>query len=147
MERKPVDTYSYEALIDLMQELVQPKYRGQQLFYWLYNQGIDSYDKMTNIPLAMREQLAEELPLHFPTIENRLVSRDGTRKYVLRLADGALVETVGIPSHETTDAGLPKRLSVCVSTQVGCPIGCTFCATGGKGPRRLTVPGAPIRRR
>lgn len=87
---------------------------------------------MTDFPKALRQQLADNHPLFAPSIEDKQVSSDGTRKYLLSYHDGSLVETVGIPSSE--------RLTVCFSTQIGCPMGCVFCATGKEGfTRNLSV--------
>ncbi|MBQ9068362.1 MAG: 23S rRNA (adenine(2503)-C(2))-methyltransferase RlmN [Eggerthellaceae bacterium] len=121
----------------------QPHYRATQLFEWLYGHGARSYAEMTNLPGALRERLGAEAPFSFPEIIDKRVSADSTRKYILKLADGALVETVGIPSGGGAgDAGsAAKRLTVCFSTQVGCAMACTFCATGREGFVRNLFPG------
>lgn len=88
---------------------------------------------MTDLPSSLRHILAQSFFISAPELVAKQVSSDGTRKYALRLADGAVVETVGIPSEEGA------RLTVCFSSQVGCPMGCTFCATGRSGfSRNLT---------
>lgn len=112
----------------------QPKFRSKQLIEWLLAKGATSYDEMTNLPATLRERLADEHPLTETHIVEKQVSRDGTRKYVLELADGCLVETVGIPSL-TAKSGT-QHLTVCFSTQVGCAMACSFCATGQEGLTR-----------
>lgn len=142
-----MDIYSYtlEDLENILTELRLPKYRAKQIYEWLHTHNVTSYDEMTNLPKALREQLKEVFPLSQTTVAERLTSSDGTRKYLLQLADGLAVETVGIPSDSRTfiekDSNIDEestsessgRLTVCFSTQVGCPIGCVFCATGHEG--------------
>lgn len=131
MERATVETIGIKALSRdeiatlVTQELGLPAFRTKQIIQWLYGKGVASYDAMTNLPAALRTELAQKCPLYFPTVVARQVSTDGTRKYLLSLADGARVETVGMPSK--------NRLTVCVSTQAGCPLRCAFCATGKNG--------------
>jgi 23S rRNA (adenine2503-C2)-methyltransferase len=104
----------------------QPHFRTGQLIRWLYQRGAASYEDMTDLPAGLRETLAGLLPLRRPHLEAREVSKfDGTRRYVWRLADGATVESVGLPAE--------NRLTVCFSTQAGCAMGCSFCATGAGG--------------
>ena len=115
-----------------------PKYRALQVFSWLYDKGVSSYDEMTNLPKSMREQLSSCFPIESISISKRLLSKDGSVKYLLELHDGCLVETVGIPSDS-------NRLTVCVSTQSGCAMGCIFCATGKCGLNRSLEPGEIVR--
>lgn len=104
----------------------EPAYRGAQLVRWLYARSASTYDQMTDLPSGLRTFLAEEWPLHVPELVSMQVSElDGTRKYLWRLADGETVESVGLPDGD--------RLTVCFSTQVGCAMGCSFCATGQSG--------------
>jgi 23S rRNA (adenine2503-C2)-methyltransferase len=102
----------------------QPAYRGQQLHQWIYQKGARSLTEITVFSQAWRSQLAE-VPVGRSTLHYRSQAQDGTVKYLLRLRDGQIIETVGIPTA--------KRLTVCVSSQVGCPMGCDFCATGKGG--------------
>ncbi len=102
----------------------QPAYRAKQLHQWLYAKSIHSLDSVTVFPKQWREKMAE-YPVGRSTIHHQTVATDKTRKYLLRLNDGLIIETVGIPSS--------KRLTVCVSSQVGCPMACNFCATGQGG--------------
>ena len=132
---KDIKAYSLPELSILMEELNQPKFRAKQLAQWLYVKHASSYEEMTNLPASLRQKLAESCPLQSPKIIQRLVSRDGTHKYLIEFADGVQVETVGIPSHDG------QRLTVCFSTQAGCPMACSFCATGGEGFTRNLLPG------
>ena len=133
--------YSARGIEQLLESLGQPKFRGKQLVQWLYKHGVKSYDEMTNLPAKLRATLEETTPLIPPTIVDKQVSIDGTRKFLLEFADGKQVETVGIPSRNSNAKGLPRRLTVCFSTQVGCPMRCSFCATGREGFTRNLVPG------
>lgn len=136
-----LESYGINSLRARLAELGQPKFRAEQVLSWVYAKGATSYDQMTNVPKGVRAALEQEAPLHVPRIVDKQVSRDETRKYVLELADGELVEAVGIPSRDRSDNGSPQRLTVCFSTQVGCPMGCTFCATGTQGFTRNLGPG------
>lgn len=127
-EHASIKSYTREGLAALLQEMGQPKFRAKQLEQWLYGKGARSFDEMTNLSAALRSELKERFDLPFPTIIDKQVSRDGSRKYLLALADGTTVETVGMPGK--------GKLSVCVSSQAGCPMGCVFCATGEAGLTR-----------
>lgn len=133
MERS-IKTYSLDELQALMQGQGQPAFRAKQLYEWLHAHHAESYDQMTNLPKALRESLAETHPLAALSVADRQVSCDGTRKYVLEMPDGVRVETVGILTVDA--AGELERLTVCVSTQAGCPMRCAFCATGHEGLAR-----------
>lgn len=115
---------SQAELTDWVEAQGQPKYRGKQLYDWLYQKGARSLEEITVFPLQWRQEMAG-IVVGRSQIHFRQQTHDGTVKYLLRLADGAIVETVGIPTS--------KRLTVCVSTQVGCPMACDFCATGKGG--------------
>lgn len=130
-----IKTYSSQQLVALMKELGQTPFRARQLEEWLYVHHVDSYDKMTNLPKALRATLAEAHPLYLPSIVDKRVSKDGTRKYIIEFHDGACVETVAIPSKHDS------RLTVCFSTQIGCPMACDFCATGKERFVRNLFPG------
>lgn len=115
---------SLEELTTWVQEQGQPAYRGKQLYQWLYQKGARSLLDISVLPKQWREAMAD-YPLGRSTIHYSSVAPDQTRKYLLRLADGLIIEAVGIPTA--------KRLTVCVSSQVGCPMDCDFCATGKGG--------------
>lgn len=115
---------SLAELTEWMRSQGQPDYRGKQLHQWIYEKGARSLAEITVFPKQWREA-ATEAVIGRSTIQYRSVASDGTVKYLLKLADGQVIETVGIPSD--------KRLTVCLSTQVGCPMACDFCATGKGG--------------
>jgi 23S rRNA (adenine2503-C2)-methyltransferase len=129
--------YGMAGLRDLMTSWGEPGFRATQILQWLYARQATSYQEMTNLPAALREKLELIEPLALPQLLERRVSADGTRKFLLRLADGATVETVGIPSDH-------DRLTVCFSTQVGCAMGCAFCTTGTRGLMRSLAPGEMV---
>ncbi|PSO99742.1 MAG: 23S rRNA (adenine(2503)-C(2))-methyltransferase RlmN [Cyanobacteria bacterium QS_7_48_42] len=112
---------SLSELTEWVQQQGQPAYRGKQLHQWLYQKGARSLTEVSVFPKRWRETLADQ-PLGRSTLHYRSIATDSTRKYLLRLSDGLIVETVGMPTD--------KRLTVCVSSQVGCPMACDFCATG-----------------
>ncbi len=118
---------SVTELTAWVQQQGQPGYRGKQLHDWIYNKGVRSLGDISVFPKNWRSEVAD-IPIGRSSLHYRSVAPDGTVKYLLKLADGEIVETVGIPSD--------KRLTVCVSTQVGCPMGCDFCATGKGGYKR-----------
>jgi 23S rRNA (adenine2503-C2)-methyltransferase len=112
------------ALTGLMAELGadQPGLRARQLEHWLYQRGVADIAAMTTLPAALRARLAERCTAARPAISAAQVSADGTRKWLLRFADGQEVETVFIPEDD--------RGALCISTQVGCTLTCAFCHTG-----------------
>ncbi len=110
----------------------QPGFRARQLFDALYKKRIDNLSDITNLPQTIRHQLVATHPLGLPELEKRFDARDGTRRYLLRLADNRTVETVFMP--ET------NRDTVCISSQIGCPVDCRFCLTALMGlERNLTA--------
>ncbi len=113
-----------------IKELGQPAFRGKQIYTWLHK-GVRSYEEMTNLPKALRETLAEKYPINAPMVVRKQESaKDGTIKYLWQLADGNCVETVLMRYHYGN--------TVCISTEVGCRMGCAFCAsTIGGLVRRL----------
>ena len=139
-----IKAYSREGLEQLFEALGQPRFRTKQIVQWMYQRGVQSYDDMTDLPKTLRAELAERAPLTVPTMLDRRVSKDGTRKYVWQFDDGAGVETVAMPSKDKDAKGSPQRLTVCFSTQVGCAIGCAFCATGKEGFVRNLTPGEMV---
>lgn len=132
-----IKALSREGLEALVAELGEPRFRARQIEQWLYRHGVRSYEEMTNIGAGLRGSLADRLPLHFPEVVERRESFDGTRKYLLRLGDGTTVETVGLPAGKS-------RLTVCFSTQAGCAMACSFCATGRAGLTRDLAPGEMV---
>ena len=123
---------SHEELVALMAELGMPAFRAKQVEEWVWKKHVSSFDEMTNLSKALRTELAERCTLGGFTETARQVSTDGSRKYLLQFADGVQAECVGMPTR--------NRLSVCISTQAGCRMGCVFCATGQGGfTRSLTA--------
>lgn len=124
--------YSIAELADLVVELGQPKFRAKQLFNWIHR--VNEFDprKMTNIPASLSGLLLERFTIAQLHQEVCRTSEDGTEKYLFRLGDDQHIETVLIPEAD--------RNTLCVSSQVGCAMGCTFCATGKGGlARNLTT--------
>ena len=117
-------------LAAIFKELGQPGFRAKQVFTWLHK-GVRSYDEMTNLPKNLRDLLAEKYPIHAPKVVRKQESqKDGTIKYLWELSDGNCVETVLMRYHYGN--------TVCISTEVGCAMGCAFCAsTIGGLVRRL----------
>jgi len=110
----------------------QPPYRARQLYEALYRRGVSDPSAVTSLPVELRRRLSARHRLGWPEIERRWDSADGTRRYLLRLDDGRTVECVLMPEG--------ARSTVCVSTQVGCPLGCRFCLTAQMGfERNLTA--------
>jgi 23S rRNA (adenine2503-C2)-methyltransferase len=120
----PLLGLSLAELTTWVQAQGQPAYRGKQLYQWIYQQGVRSLADIDVFSKQWRETV-KDTPIGRSTIHHRAVSNDGAVKYLLKLHDGQIVEAVGIPTA--------KRLTVCVSSQVGCAMACTFCATGKGG--------------
>jgi 23S rRNA (adenine2503-C2)-methyltransferase len=114
----------------------QPSYRLDQLLGWLYARRAASWDVMSNLPKALREELAKTWSLHLPELVTKQGSRDTTQKFLWRLADGALIESVLIPANPALYGDDSDRHTLCISTQVGCAYGCRFCASGLDGWKR-----------
>lgn len=108
------------------------EYRLKQIFEWLYRKDVRSIHEMTNLSKKIRTELSSEYNITNTKVENIYKSKDGTHKLLIRLEDNDLIETVGMPYSD--------RFSCCISSQIGCPIGCIFCATGRSGfSRNLSV--------
>ncbi len=113
---------------ELMAGLGQPGYRGRQLFQWVQARRATTVEAMTSLARTLRAELAARATLSRPELAKLQRATDGTRKFLLRLADGQEIESVLIPDDD--------RLTACISTQVGCPLACRFCLTGLMGARR-----------
>ncbi|MCD4663754.1 MAG: 23S rRNA (adenine(2503)-C(2))-methyltransferase RlmN [Bacteroidales bacterium] len=122
-----------EEMEQLMESIGQPKYRANQLFTWLYKKRIDNIEQVTVFSKSLRQQLTELVEIKQVEIANRQISKDNeTIKFLFRLKDGHFIESVYMVDG--------KRRTVCLSSQVGCTLGCSFCATGAMGfQRNLTV--------
>ena len=114
-------------LEDFIQGVGEPKFRAKQLHYWLYKKSVPEFEQMTNLSKDFRKKLAEIAQISDIKINQKLVSKDGTIKYLLELPDGNTIETV-LMSFDNR-----PNLTACVSSQVGCAVGCCFCATGSRG--------------
>jgi len=122
-----------EELRTLVQEEGEPAYRGNQLAEWVYRRGARTIEEMTNLPDTLCVRLKKKYEVGRSRVVTVQQSRDGTVKLLVEMCDGARVETVGLPYAD--------RFSCCVSTQVGCPVGCVFCATGLSGYKRSLTAG------
>jgi 23S rRNA (adenine2503-C2)-methyltransferase len=116
------------ALAEWSQARGEPAYRVKQILARLWERPVGSWDGATELPVALRRALAEAFPLHRLSLSARQVSSDGTEKYLWDLGDREAIESVLIPEG--------KRRTLCISSQVGCALGCVFCATGRMGFRR-----------
>ncbi len=113
-----------------------PAYRAEQIRQWVYDKGVLDFDAMSNLPSDLRTRLANEWEIR-PMEQARVQgSADITRKFLWRLRDGQFIESVLIPATIGTDGSRASRLTLCVSTQVGCALGCKFCASGLDGLKR-----------
>lgn len=131
---KPIKDFSIDELQTLVDEAKLSSFRALQILTWIYGRGVHAYDEMTDLPQVIRQQFELAFPLYEPAILEKQTSVDGSRKYVVRFYDGAIAETVAMPSRD-------GRLSVCCSSQAGCGMACAFCATGQAGLERSLAPG------
>ena len=128
----------------------EKKFRGKQLFDWLYTKETSSFNEMSSLAKMLRDRLAGISAINAIKIVNTQESMDGTKKYLFELEDGSKIESVLIPprtafsGHDAGDEEEQKRLTLCVSTQVGCPLDCKFCATGTMGFHRNLTSGEII---
>lgn len=118
----------------------QPAYRVDQLLQWLYPNRVSSWEEMTNLPKALRDQLSSTYALHALELVRKQGSSDTTQKFLWRLKDGSLIESVLIPANPALYGERSDRHTLCVSTQVGCAYGCKFCASGLEGWKRNLTP-------
>ncbi len=134
-------------LVGFMDSMTEAPYRGRQLFRWLYERGVRDFASMTDLQKELRHQLEQKADVRgLQLVTDRISPLDGTRKFLFGLPDGLRIETVLIPPTSSfQDARAAKeeeqkRLTLCVSTQAGCPLDCAFCATATMGfSRNLTV--------
>ena len=130
MLKNNIKNYNLEELQKIVQELGEKKYRAEQIFNWIYKENVVSFDDMVNLPISLREKLKENYDLHIFKIITKQESKDGTKKYLFDVLDGNAIESVLMQyKHGYT---------ICVSSQIGCKMGCKFCAsTGVKFDRNL----------
>jgi 23S rRNA (adenine2503-C2)-methyltransferase len=142
---------SREELAEFAESIGEKRYRGAQLFGWLYQRGVSEFSAMSDLGKAFREHLALSASIAGATpVAMRQSTTDGTMKFLFSLGDGARIESVLIPpasafvGGEAAGDDEQKRLTLCVSTQVGCPLDCKFCATGTMGYLRNLTSGEII---
>ncbi|MEE2888759.1 MAG: 23S rRNA (adenine(2503)-C(2))-methyltransferase RlmN [Planctomycetota bacterium] len=123
-----ITNLSEQELADLIREAGGKPFQARQLEHWIYKQGASDYAACENLPNRLLEALAAHGPLLQSSVEDTVTASDGTQKSLIRLADQETIETVLIPRGEHN--------TLCISTQVGCPVGCIFCASGLNGVRR-----------
>ncbi|MBI2567682.1 MAG: 23S rRNA (adenine(2503)-C(2))-methyltransferase RlmN [Candidatus Schekmanbacteria bacterium] len=119
-----------ELLAAMVAELGQPRYRTDQLLHWLYKVRVDRLSAMTNLSLKLRAELGERCQVDVLALERETADAAGTRKLLWRCSDGAAIESVLMAQSDA------DRSTLCISSQVGCPLGCTFCLTATMGLRR-----------
>ena len=131
-----IKSLTIEEITGMLREMGEPAFRGKQVFIWLHK-GVKSFDEMSNLSKALREKLAENCYITVPEIARKQESRlDGTIKYLWRLGDGNCIETVLMQYHHGN--------TVCISSQVGCRMGCAFCASTIAGKVRNLTPSEMI---
>ncbi|MEQ2005940.1 MAG: 23S rRNA (adenine(2503)-C(2))-methyltransferase RlmN [Limisphaerales bacterium] len=135
-----IKSLTREELEACLQEWGAPAYRAGQVLDWLYKRRAASWDAMTNLPKPLRAKLAESFSLHVLELVRKQGARDTTQKFLWRLPDGALIESVLIPANPALYGEASDRHTLCVSTQVGCAYGCKFCASGLDGWKRNLGP-------
>ncbi|MDQ8037073.1 MAG: 23S rRNA (adenine(2503)-C(2))-methyltransferase RlmN [Pedobacter sp.] len=120
--------FTREQMEDYFLSIGEKKFRAQQVIKWIHQLGVDDFEQMTNVSKALRQKLAQVAEIRAPEVVHREYSADGTRKWVMKVGDNSMVETVLIPDGE--------RKTLCVSSQVGCALDCSFCSTGKQGFQR-----------
>jgi 23S rRNA (adenine2503-C2)-methyltransferase len=138
--------FPLERLGAVLAHLGEKPYRAKQLYRWLHRRGAASFDEMTDLPRELRARLAERFALRTLAMAEEQRSRDGTIKWKWRTVDGRFVESVYLPhvggdDDEEEGPGNRERRTLCVSSQIGCAVGCTFCMTGTMGLARNLGPG------
>jgi len=135
-----INNYTSKSLIgftipqvkNILKKFSQPDFRAEQLYKWIHNRNCSDFDEMTNLPKDLRQSLKREFTLKTISLRIREKSNDGTEKFLWELSDKRQIETVLIPDR--------KRITLCISSQVGCTLGCQFCATAQMGfIRNLTT--------
>jgi 23S rRNA (adenine2503-C2)-methyltransferase len=125
---------------DELLSIAQPSYRAKQITDWLYKKRVNSFTEMTDLPQVLRAQLAHDFSFDKIEVVRVLGSADTTRKFLFRLGDGNLIESVLIPASPALYGSPSDRRTICISTQVGCAYGCKFCASGLDGWKRNLRP-------
>lgn len=128
-----IKSLTLEELGERLRALGQPAYRAKQVMHWIYGKRVPSFGEMSDLPAALRQQLAAEFSFSGLEPIRTLGSLDTTLKYLFKLDDGALIESVLIPASPALYGEASDRRTLCISTQVGCAYGCKFCASGLDG--------------
>ncbi len=121
-----------KALEEYFTSLGEPRFRATQIHTWIYRKAVNSFYDMSDIPKELRIKLDSVATVSIPRVLKQRVAADGTRKFLFEMNDKKRIETVVIPQSLDKDS----RYTLCISTQVGCPVGCLFCATGQSGYQR-----------
>ncbi len=133
-----IKDFDYNGLLTAFTDMGEKEYRVRQLFNWMYEKNIETFDEMTNFSKELRRKLSETFTLSPLTLEDRLISEtDGTEKFLFRTMDNNYIESVFL-RNDGTDEG---RLTICISSQIGCPMNCGFCETAKIGFIRNLSPG------
>jgi 23S rRNA (adenine2503-C2)-methyltransferase len=140
VDKVEVKSLLLNELQEELHKLGEPSYRAGQIADWLYQKRVKSFDEMTDLSRTLRAQLAHQFALSNLDVVRVLGSRDSTRKFLFRLSDGNLIESVLIPASPALYGGSSDRRTICISTQVGCAYGCKFCASGLEGFSRNLRP-------
>ncbi len=127
MEKKDLRVMDLAEMTALLQQLKQPAFRAKQVFNWVHQKQVQQISQMHNLGKQVLEQLEQQCQLTVCNLERKQVSRDGTEKFLLALADGEYIECVLMRYRGDQSK---QRNTLCISSQVGCAMGCTFCATG-----------------
>ncbi|HNY02750.1 MAG TPA: 23S rRNA (adenine(2503)-C(2))-methyltransferase RlmN [Bacteroidales bacterium] len=127
-DRRDIRSQTLPELVEFFSGIGEKGFRAHQVWEWLWQRSTRSFDEMTSLPVSLRKQLEEHFLFPAAVPVETQTSRDGTIKTAFRLEDGAVIENVRIPSG--------GRITLCISSQVGCALGCKFCATGRLGFRR-----------
>ena len=117
--------YSLSSLEDLFKSINEPKFRAKQLLKWIHQKGVINFNQMTDFNKLLREKLSSIAHITPPYVDEIFISPEGTKKYLVKLESGSMIEMVRIPEK--------KRMTLCISSQAGCALQCTFCATGAQG--------------
>lgn len=120
--KESIYNYDYAMLLDYLKEQGEPSFRAAQIFDWLYHKRVQSFEDMSNLSKGLREKFQRDFVINTLTLKDYQVSKDETTKFLLECSDGALIETVLMRQ--------PYGYSVCLTSQVGCAMGCKFCASG-----------------
>ncbi|HEC92989.1 MAG TPA: 23S rRNA (adenine(2503)-C(2))-methyltransferase RlmN [Candidatus Atribacteria bacterium] len=133
MKKKDIKDFTLDELKKKFEDLGEKKFRATQLFYWVYKKGVENFNDMSDLPVAFRKFLHNNFYLSNIELLKFVKSKDETEKYLLKLEDGSVIETVLIFSSK-------GRITECISSQVGCKYNCLFCESGKKGfTRNLLV--------